>query len=88
MSPGSTWTSGGVSDASVVLALAEDAADAGVLAVERDGAMAVVRARHPEALADRAARDRLLSVAKQAGIRDLAVELVDDDRTTPRLPRD
>ena len=77
-----------MSDATVVLALAQAAADAGVLAVERDGAMAVLLATHPERLADRSARERLLAVAKGAGIGTLAVELVDDDGAATRLPRD
>lgn len=72
----------------VVLALASAAADADVLAVEVDGAMAVLLVRHPQSLSSRAVRERLLAVAKDAGIRNLAVELVDDDDAASRLPRD
>jgi hypothetical protein len=72
----------------VVLALASAAADAGVRAVELDGAMAVLLVRDPRSLASETARERVLAVAKAAGIRSVAVELVDDDGAAPRLPRD
>jgi hypothetical protein len=72
----------------VVLALASAAAVAGVLAVELDGAMAVLLVRDPRSLASGAVRERVLAVAKAGGIRSVAVELVDDDGAAPRLPRD
>lgn len=77
-----------MSGESAALALAIAAGAAGALAVERDGAMAVVLVLHPGALAHRMAREQLLAVAQEHGIRNLAVELVDDDSATPRLPRD
>ena len=70
------------------LAIASAAADAGVLMVERVGAMAVMSARHPEALADPLVRAGVLAVARAQGIRDLAIELTDDDGAAPPLPRD
>ena len=78
-----------MSDAALLRALtAADAGPAaGFLAVEREDALAVVIVRRPEALADRGVRERLLAVAAAHGIRNLAIELVDDDGAAPRLPR-
>jgi len=70
------------------LALASAASGAEVLAVDLDGAMAVLFVRHPEALADPEARSRVLAAARAQGIRNVAIELTDDDGAASRLPRD